>query len=185
MYSGTILGFTAMVAVAAVVTGAAAVQDESGRDPYVLAVRLVHTFVIAMLTMYVFVVPSPGASWDAAFLAFVVLTVGHWHYMDNECVLSVVESRIRDPAYVPGSDIDRNIRSVVGERYASFLNASLTLLMLLNAVLVAWRIGVVQRASVPVAAIVLTTIVVLTFLSVGSTKVPPGAVYAGIGYTEK
>lgn len=65
-------------------------------------VRWIHTLVVLFNLCYIFVF---NKKYDIIYICFLSITIMHWFFLKNECVLSYIEKKIIDKNYKLGSDL--------------------------------------------------------------------------------
>lgn len=133
------LGAAAALA-AAVRGGRGGGDDEDAGAPLpVELVRALHFAVVALNIAYVFVFRP---SYDGAYAAYMLLLAVHWIALRNECVLSLAEKWLADPAYRPGHrSYDHPFMRRLAGRHADAAMTAVTLFMLYNLSVVVRRAG--------------------------------------------
>lgn len=77
-------------------------SDDLKSKILIFLVRAVHFTVTLFMSFYIFCIDR---RFDMAYLAIFNAIVIHWAFLRKECILNVLEARIRDPSYKIGSNI--------------------------------------------------------------------------------
>jgi hypothetical protein len=119
---------------------------------YLFFLQLLHILNDVFLASYVFLFPK---KFDLYFMIYSVLIKIHWLFLQDECILSVIEKKLENKNYVIGSE---PYRQPYQDLLPSFMHTLFPILKFINVFLIAQR-----NQKQPIILVLATLSILLSF----------------------